>query len=102
MYELTISLDAVFHFKAELGYGLIIAVGPDTFVGAGSGFRVAFRPLDAGRQSVGILAVEEGQYDDGQWVPGRRLNGDENDQGRMWRFSPQGITVEHCSIYRYD
>ncbi len=101
-YELTISLDAVFHLKAEIGYGLIVAVGPDTFVGAGSGFRVAFRPLDAGRQSVGILAVEEGQYDNGQWMPGRRLNGDENDQGRMWRFSPKGISVERCSVYRYD
>ncbi len=101
-YELTISLDEIFHLKAEIGYGLIIAVAADTFVGAGSGFRVAFRPLDAPQQSVGILAVDEGRYDDGQWVPGRRLNGDENDQGRMWRFSPRAITVERCSIYRYD
>jgi beta-galactosidase GanA len=100
-YELTISLDEVFHLKAEIGYGLVIAVGPDTFVGAGSGFRVAFRPLDAGPRSAGIVAVDEGVYREGQWVAGRRLNGDENDQGRMWRFSPQGITIERCSVYRY-
>lgn len=100
-YELTISLDAVFTFKAEIGYGLIIAAGPDTFVGAGSGFRVAFRPLDAGPQHVGLIAVDEGVYSDGQWQPGRRLNGDEDDQGRMWRVSPYGISITRCTVYRY-
>ena len=101
-YELTIALDEVFHFKAELGYGLIIAVGPDTFVGAGSGFRVAFRALDVRAQKVGLIAVDEGVYREGQWVAGRRLNGDEDDQGRMWRFSPYGISIERCSVYRYS
>jgi hypothetical protein len=100
-YELTISLDEVFTFKAEIGYGLIIAEGPDTFVGAGSGFRVAFRPLDGGPHHVGLIAVDEGVYQDGQWVPGRRLNGDEDDQGRMWRVSPQGISITRCTVYRY-
>lgn len=87
-YRLEISLDEVFHFKAEIGYGLVIAVGPDEFVGVGSGFRVIFRPKDQTGARVGIAAVDEGEYRGGRWVPGRRLNGDENDQGRTWRFSP--------------
>ena len=29
----------------------------------------------------------KGTFRDGQWVPGRWLNGDETDQGSGWRFS---------------
>jgi beta-galactosidase GanA len=101
-YRLEISLDEVFHFKAELGYGLVIAVGPDEFVGVGSGFRVIFRPKEEAGARVGIAAVDEGEYRGGRWIPGRRLNGDENDQGRTWRFSPQRIGVERCRLYRYE
>jgi beta-galactosidase GanA len=100
-YELEISLDEIFGFKADIGYGLIIAVGPDTFIGAGSGFRVAFRSTTAGGPLVGIGAVDEGVYRDGQWLAGRRLNGDENDQGQRWRFSPLGIAIERCTVYRF-
>jgi beta-galactosidase GanA len=99
-YALEISLDEIFGSKAELGYGLIIATGPNTFIGAGSGFRVAFRASAPDTVLVGIGAVDEGVYSDGQWVAGRRLNGDENDQGRCWRFAPQGIAIERCTVYR--
>ena len=64
-YDLEISLDEIFGYKAELDYGLLIAVGPNEFVGAGSGFRVAFRPTSAGPARVGIGAVDEGVYRDG-------------------------------------
>lgn len=100
-YELEISLDDIFSFKAEIGYGLIIAVGPNTFIGAGSGFRVAFRAIPPDAAQVGIGTVDEGAYHDGRWIARRRLNGDENDQGRRWRFSPQGIVIERCTVYRY-
>ncbi len=99
-YELEISLDEIFGYKADIGYGLIIATGSDTFIGAGSGFRVAFRPGTSGAALVGIGAVDEGEYRAGQWLAGRRLNGDENDQGRCWRFSNQGIAIERCTVYR--
>lgn len=99
-YELEISLDEIFSFNADIGYGLIIAVAPDTFIGAGSGFRVAFRPSTPGAAQVGIATVDEGTYRDGEWVAGRRLNGDENDQGRRWRFAPQRLAIERCTVYR--
>ena len=99
-YELEISLDEIFGYKADIGYGLIIATGPDTFIGAGSGFRVAFRAGTSGAALVGIGAVDEGAYRHGEWVARRRLNGDENDQGRCWRFSNQGIAIERCTVYR--
>src|SRR6266508_1782917 len=99
-YELEISLDEIFGYKADIGYGLLVAAGQNTFIGAGSGFRVAFRAATPGSALVGIGAVDEGGYRDGQWIARRRLNGDENDQGRCWRFSNQGIAIERCTVYR--
>ena len=94
------------------GYGLLISTGPDTFVGAGYGFRVAFRPTTPGPAQVGLGAVDEGQYTDGRWIAGRRLNGDER-QG--WVFPPAelpasplpiplrgaGTGIARCVVYRY-
>ena len=101
-YDVEISLDSVFGRTASLGYGLVIQTGPNEFMGAGSGFRVAFRPLTPGPKYGGIGTVEEGVFRDGQWIPGRRLNGDETDQGSGWRFSSFGAAIETCSVYRYE
>lgn len=101
-YELDITLDAVFSYKADLGYGLIIAVGLNEFIGIGSGFRVAFQPKTPGPALAGIGTVDEGVYRNGRWIPGWRLNGDENDQGRKWRFSNRRISIERCTVYRYE
>lgn len=101
-YQLEISLDEIFGYKADSGYGLIMAVGPNEFVGAGSGFRVAFRPKTPGPPLAGVGSVDEGTYRDGKWIPGRRLNGDENDQGQRWRFSPRDLSIERCTVYRYE
>lgn len=103
-YELEISLDQVFFYKAELGYGLIIATGPDTFTGAGYGFRVAFRPKTAGPPLAGIATVDEGEYRNGHWFPTRRLNGDETAAGLTWRHSRQSTStgITRCTLYRYE
>jgi beta-galactosidase GanA len=101
-YQLNISLDEIFGSRAKQGYGLIIATGPNEFVGAGSGFRVSFVPRSAGAARAGIGYVEEGTFSDGKWTPGRRLNGDENDQGKVWRFAQQGVEIEKVSVYRFE
>lgn len=101
-YELEISLDAIFGYKADSGYGLIIMVGPDEFVGAGSGFGVKFRLVGGSKATVGMAAVDEGIYRNGKWIPGRRLNGDENDQGQKWRFPIHGLNIQRCTMYRLD
>ena len=101
-YRLEVSLDEIFGTQAPTGFGLVIATGPDEFLGAGSGFRVSFSLKDAGPIHVGIGSVEEGTFSVNAWVPGRRLNGDENDQGKGWRFSPQRISIEKAVVYRYE
>jgi beta-galactosidase GanA len=100
-YRLDVSLDEIFEVQAPTGFGLVIAVGPDEFLGAGSGFRVSFRLKDGGAAHVGIGSVEEGTFSGNAWIPGRRLNGDENDQGKSWRFAPKRIYIEKAVVYRY-
>ncbi len=105
-YQLEISLDSVFGWTAKSGYGLVIALGKDEFLAAGSGFRVGFSPQAPGTGLAGLGPVEEGNFAGGKWIPGRRLNGDETDQGERWRISAGWrsgrITIQRCTVYRYE
>jgi beta-galactosidase GanA len=105
-YEVDVSLDEIFGSHAEGGYGMILSTGPDAFLGVGKGFRVKFTPREsgmstAGAKRVGIGAIDEGRYENGKWVAGRRLNGDENDQGEYWRFDPRALHTEKVTLYRF-
>ena len=101
-YTVHVSLDEIFGFHAESGFGLIMATGPDEFLGAGKGFKVTFTPRSATGPRVGIAAVDEGRFQAGKWIPGRRLNGDENGQGDSWRFDPRQIHTEKVALYRFE
>ena len=101
-YELEIALDKIWGNGTEFGYGLVIALSADTFIGVGCGFGISFRPTTAGPALAGLSVVDEGTYDAGRWLPGRRLNGDETDQGRKWRFPSTGISMQRCTIYRFE
>ena len=63
--------------------------------------RFLYPALSSGPQ-VGIASVDEGKFVDGQWIPGRRLNGDEDDQGQYWRFDPRHISTEKLKLYRFE
>ncbi|PTQ94824.1 beta-galactosidase-like protein [Mucilaginibacter yixingensis] len=63
--------------KHDAGYGLIIQKGPDEFIIAGKYLQINFVPQTAGPQYVGYSLLDEGKYVNGQWTPGRRLNGDD-------------------------
>jgi hypothetical protein len=72
------------------GGGLIIELGADEFVVAGSGFKVNFRELEGPRRDAQILMLEEGTFEGERWVSARRLNGDElhvelSEQSRILR-----------------
>jgi beta-galactosidase GanA len=101
-YTVHVTVDEIFGNRADGGYGLIMATGPDEFLGVGKGFRVSFTPRAANGPKVGIAAVEEGSFEDGKWVPGQRLNGDENDQGKGWRFSSFQTSTEKVTLYRFE
>lgn len=57
--------------------GLVVATAPGEFLVAGYGFSVRFEPGSGAARHVEFLLHEEGRFADGQWIPGRRLNGDE-------------------------
>ena len=99
-YTVRVTLDEIFGSHAQTGYGLLFPSGPDQFVGMGKGFRVMFTPRSGLR--VGIGAVDEGNFADGKWVQARRLNGDENDQGKAWRFDSKQVRTEKVSLYRFN
>jgi beta-galactosidase GanA len=86
--------------NSAVGFGLIMANGPDAFLGAGKGFRVTFTPRSGAQ--AGISAIDEGTFEDGKWIPGRRLNGDENEGGKDWRFDAAPERIEKISLYRYE
>jgi beta-galactosidase GanA len=101
-----VSLDEIFGYHAEKGFGLIIATGQgegqDEFVGAGKGFRVLITPRSPTAPRIGIASIDEGHFSEGKWLPGRRLNGDETDQGNYWRFDQRDIHIEKATFYRYE
>lgn len=81
--------------------GLVIAVGPDEFIFAGTGMVVNFEANAPGGALVGLLSAQEGQFVNGQWVPGRWLNGDQTNQGRHLRLAPGRFDIQRIKLYRY-
>jgi hypothetical protein len=96
-----VRLDDVFGHMASAGYGLILEENPEHFLGAGKGFEVSFTPRDDNAPHVGFASIDEGQFESGSWVAGRRLNGDESDQGNHWRFDPRAVHIERAVLYRF-
>ena len=57
--------------------GMIIELGPDDFVVMGTGFDVTFRETEGPLRDAQLISIEEGTFQGEQWMPSRRLNGDE-------------------------
>ena len=55
-------------------------------------------------ERVGILSIEEGTYVNGNWTPGRRLNGDENGGGTSLQLGggeSRNGKIQRIKLYRY-
>jgi hypothetical protein len=96
------------------GYAIAICLGPDEYLVAGTDVQVTFTPNTPGPPIAGLLSVQEGQYQNGAWVAGRRLNGDEvqlrydlsaaaadGQSGAGLRFLADGPTIQRVKLYRY-
>jgi hypothetical protein len=100
-YVVHVALDQIFGSGAEKGFGLIMRTGPAEFIGAGRGFRVSFSTRSLDGSHVGLAFVDDGRFQDGKWIPGRRLNGDETDQGNYWRFDQWQLRIEKAVVYTH-
>ena len=81
--------------------GLFLQLGPDDYVIVGRSMGVYFESATDATQSVGLAVVEEGQYVDGRWVAGRRLNGDETPEWKALWFAGDRYTIQKIRLYRY-
>lgn len=81
--------------------GLIISMRPDEYLVAGSGLIVTFASDSTDDPIAGIASIEEGWFVNGHWVAERRLNGDENHQGRHLRLVPGQFAIQLVKLYRY-
>ena len=61
-YLLEVSLDQIFETEAKAGYGLVIALGRDEFLGAGSGFRVSVSLKGTRSKRLGLHPSTKGLF----------------------------------------
>lgn len=105
--------DWTFHFRHDhtLGWSpgsdapewpaasvIVVRTDEDDFVIAGTGVVVTFSRANG---QAGILTAQEGRFDDGEWRPGRTLNGDQTHQGRHIRIPVGQWDLQRFSLYRY-
>lgn len=87
---------------APSGYGLIIQTGPDEFLFVGTGLSITFAADSPGPKIARIGTVDEGRFERGIWIPGRRLNGDETGGGTRVMLRGPGLTIQKVRLYRHD
>ncbi len=63
----------------------------------GSACGLSFSSADPAKPNLDLLQVEEGRFEDGAWIPGRRLNGDETAS-----LSLEGPAVLHIRFFTYE
>lgn len=80
---------------------LIIQEAADEFIIAGTGVVVTFSVNANNGSSVGILQADEGEYINGKWQPGRRMNGDQDHQGRHIRIPVGEWGIQRVKLYQY-
>ncbi len=90
--------------KPGIAGGLIIRTGPQEFIAAGKALEVFFVPKDNSMR-VAVEAVDEGTFENGKWIPQRRLNGDEVHastwSGTGLKLPSHQISIQKISLYRY-
>ena len=100
---------------AAQGYGIIINIAPDEYIISGSNIQVSFSPNTPGPAIAAISQLDEGKFENGKWIQGRRLNGDdimidydlakmamENKTGTGLKFGNNNELVQRVKLYRYE
>ena len=92
---------------------IIIQTGPEEFFAAGTGVSIRFLPTFPEPSNVGLATVEEGVFENGRWVPGRPLAGDDTgedsvilprlleDPEQPSHFGPSQKGIQRVTVYRY-
>jgi hypothetical protein len=81
--------------------GLIIMTGNDEYFVAGSGVVVTFQSARRDGSIAGIASIDEGTFLNGTWTAGRRLNGDQDHQGRHLHLPGNDFGIQKLRLYTY-
>jgi hypothetical protein len=97
------------------GYGIIINSAPDEYIVYGNNIQISFSPDKPGPAIAAIAQLDEGRFENGNWIPVRRLNGDdimidydlakkalENKTGTGLKFSGETRNIQLVKLYRYE
>ena len=57
---------------------------------------------DVKKSVAGIASVEEGSRVNGEWTTTRRLNGDQNDQGRTLLLPDHNVSLLRVKLYTIE
>jgi hypothetical protein len=95
--RLAANVDFTIPFSTEQSRarGMIIELAPDDFLVVGNGFKVTFRELDGPPRDAQLISIDEGAFQGDEWIPARRLNGDE----RRVEL-PERSSVLRVKVYR--
>ena len=89
---------------ASRGYAILIQTGPDEFWVAGANLNIRFSSTVAATPMASLAAVEEGRFQNGAWVVGRHLAGDDTGMGGDDRASLRLTAnpgILRVSLYSY-
>ncbi|NQU87757.1 MAG: DUF5597 domain-containing protein [Mariniphaga sp.] len=81
---------------------IFIQTGNNEFYIAGSGIVATFKNINNPNRTVGILKVDEGYFEDGEWKVLRHLNGDQIHQGRHVRTFADHYSIQRVELYHYE
>jgi hypothetical protein len=82
---------------------IAIESGRNEFYIAGTGLTISFaRDPDTDDKIGGIASIEEVNRSANDWTVVRRLNGDQNNQGRQLQMDPHRIEIFRVKLYAID
>lgn len=81
--------------------GMIIQIVDDEYYVAGSGVVITFESASKDGAIVGIASIDEGKFEEGKWIAGRRLNGDQSHQGRHLYLPGNEFGIQKVKLYKY-
>jgi beta-galactosidase GanA len=90
--------------RSDIAGGLIIQTDKQEFIVAGRGLDVFFAVKDSSMR-VAVDKVDDGTFEGSQWIPKRRLNGDEvhasTSDGTGLKLRANKVGIQKISLYQY-
>ena len=95
-FRLSVGFRSRFNPRTD-GACLCLAVSDSECWVVGNACSLTFSSGSVERPNLDLLLLEEGRFENGQWIPGRRMNGDESMNPAM-----EAPSVWHVKFFTYD